>query len=489
MTDNPQPTFPPTDTQQTDNGKHAPAHSTFALLVQLWLRRQRREFKWSRVFITAYIYIVFTATVIVAFWTAGEAAERTLARLDDTTWAMIAAIIAVALLPADIIIKLTWKHDTALMDDCLRTKPISRRAWNRFIAATNLANIWNLSVPVLLAPLAFWLMPMRVALPAVAVFYAFSYVDGLAVTVFRKARGWEYKLPVALGWLFGGGIATLYTINLFRIPWGWHLAGYVLMAAGAAVTLYIYMCRLRTYNEEQRKAHRVRSLDRLSAYRMELAGLLRARRLRTTVLLMMILMPLNVYLNAWPDDDGSPPMLLMNLLYYFSIGGVSLSVAAMTFGVEANFFDCLMTKPVSVAQILHQKYRFLALINLPGLLLTLPSAWISDEFSPWQMLALWLFVAGWSNLFALVNCLHTERLDLFSSAFFNYQGTNWSPLVLVNFACIGLYVALFAFLPPQWCAIAAAMLGLLGLTIHRPVIRAIAAAFMARRYKRMEKYR
>lgn len=456
------------------------------LLLRLWLLRQRREFKWSKLFGAVYVYSFMAMGTVLSVMTSAADLGSATAKAD---WAVAAAVMAVAMIPADTMVKLFMKHDTAVMDDCLRTKPVGEATWNRFIAVTNLFNFWNFALLIILVPLSFWLMPPAVAALASVAFYAISYTDGLAVTALRKARGWEYRLPVAMGWMFWGGVLTLYAINLFRIPWAAHLAGFAVLSAVASLAVYLYMCRLHTYHEDRRRTHRVMGLGWLSVFRMEMAGILRARRLRMTVLVMLVVMPLEVYYLALLDNGSGDMALLIPLVLYMAVEGASMAMGGMMFGVEANYFDGLMTKPYAVGTMLQRKYYAFALLNAVGMTILLPLTFLTDLVGTWHLLALWLFASGAGNLTYLPTCLKSNRIDIFASAFFNYQGASWSPLGFLSLIPFAGYVACAVFLPPVWCTLVLATVGLAGLALHRRVIGTVEAAFMARRYERMESYR
>jgi hypothetical protein len=101
-----------------------------------------------------------------------------------------------------------------------------------------------------------------------------------------------------------------------------------------------------------------------------------------------------------------------------------------------------------------------------------------------------VFVAGFCNLVMFPTCLFSTRIDLFSSAFFNYQGANkgvnlYSLVILIPMVMVGV---LGAFTTPQITALVMFALGLLGFAIHRWVINRLVKAFMKRRYKRLQAY-
>ena len=159
------------------------------------------------------------------------------------------------------------------------------------------------------------------------------------------------------------------------------------------------------------------------------------------------------------------------------------------FGTEANFFQGLITKPVSIRQLLINKYYFYALLSMAGALLLVPGIWLVN-LNPWFILSGFVFVAGICSLMMFPTCLFSTRIDLFSSAFFNYQGANkginiYSLIIFLPMVLVGV---LIAFTSLQVTALVMFALGLLGVALHRWVITRLANIFMQRRYRRLEAY-
>lgn len=88
-------------------------------------------------------------------------------------------------------------------------------------------------------------------------------------------------------------------------------------------------------------------------------------------------------------------------------------------------------------------------------------------------------------------CLFSKRIDLFSSAFFNYQGASLSVNVygFVILIPIAIYLCMIFFIEnPLLIDGITAILGLIMLSLSRPIIRRVAQRFMAIKYKRMEDF-
>ena len=174
----------------------------------------------------------------------------------------------------------------------------------------------------------------------------------------------------------------------------------------------------------------------------------------------------------------------------FAVISPSMMLGQWVFGIEGNYFDGLWTKPIEIRTILFNKYWFFALLNLLPMLLVLPIIWISD-LSPWVLPVTWLFTAGVGNLTQMPTALISSRIELFQSAFFNYQGASlainmYSFIILIPLA---VYVLCMWLLPLTTALIVLAATGLVGFALHQVVIGWIARRYEQNRYKNFERYR
>jgi len=90
----------------------------------------------------------------------------------------------------------------------------------------------------------------------------------------------------------------------------------------------------------------------------------------------------------------------------------------------------------------------------------------------------------------MATCLYSSRMDLFSSAFFNYQGGNkqLNFFSFIMFIPMGIYFGAYYLLPMLYAHLLVGGLGLLGLALHRPYIHWISNIWHRRRYEIMERW-
>lgn len=452
------------------------------LLLKLWWTQKRRDFKWMRFFGEVYFFGLFLAISIIA--TVG-AKENTDANTPATTFEMVATMIAVIFIIPDFINKLVTKHDVTVMDHYLKSRPIPERDWNRFLLVTNLFNFWNWAIPLCLLPFCLLFLPWAAMLPAFLLFFAVSMVNGVAITAFRRAKGWHAKWPVPVAVFMWSVMATIYALLVGVMPWGLHVAGFLALCASAVAMFYSYLSELRRYDESQARASRAPLLRASSLFALEYTSVFRSKRLRSAVLIIPFVFVLNVYLNTLNELTFVFYIWLM-----FVVFSPSMMLGQWFFGVEGNFFDGLWTKPVDIGQILRNKFWFCALLNAVALLLVVPVVWLAG-ISPWLLVATWLFVAGLCNLSLMPTALISSRIDLFQSAFFNYQGASmainlYGMIILVPMAVFCLCAWM---LQPLVASLVLGGLGILGFALYRVVIAWIVRTYIRRRYECFERYR
>jgi hypothetical protein len=447
------------------------------LLLRLWADQQRRNFKWGKFFGGLYFFALFLIVSIVITVAVYEETGTT------TGMEAVATILAACIITPDFINKLLSKHDETVMDHYLKSKPIPERDWSRFLLFTNLVNFWNWAIPLLLFPFCVLFLPITTMLPAMLLITAVSMVGGVGITAFRRAKGWTNKWPVlaAMGlWQF---FAFLYALLAAIMPWGLHTVGFLLICAGVIAAFYNYLRDLRRYDESKAKTGRV-LLGASSLFSMEYISVLRSKRLRVGVLVSLVF----VFNSYTQSINGLNVMFYMMMMFtaYFP----SMMLGQWVFGVEANYFDGLWTKPVDLRQILINKLWFFALLNALAVLFLLPLIWMVD-LSPWLLLATWLFVVGVGNPILMPTCLISSRIELFQSAFFNYQGASMAVNLygIVALIPVAVYCVCTWLLTPLVAALSLSAAGLIGLLLEPLLIRRLSQLYEQRRYKCFERYR
>lgn len=452
------------------------------ILLRLWWLHKRRTFNKRDLIVTAYLFSVYVVT-IVGFCIAAAAMGIPVEKLYLPS-AVGVALVIVMLIP-DIIMKMTMKGDATYMDDYLKSRPIPEKSWARFLLVSNVISFWNYIIPVMLIPLFFWLLSIGEAVACLLMMIIFSYADSLFVACFRRTSDRFLHFSLISGWFIMFFSATELAVVTSFMSATAQCASMLLLALAVNAGLAAFLANEDNYDETKHKAARQHSLGRVTLFNMQFYGILRARRLRNMILLMSIIFIGEAYLTVWMGNTDES----LTVYTIFSVLMPSLVLSQWTFGVEANFFQGLMTKPVTVERLLTNCFYFYIILSAAGTVLLVPMLFVTDAVTP-LMLAASLSLAVFINLFNMPTCLFSTRLELFSKTFFNVQGANMK----VNFYALALllpgavFVGLWLLCGPTVWSVVSIVIGIASLAVHKPVIRRVANAFYKRRYERMESF-
>lgn len=476
-------------------------------LLHLWMTQKKRDFSW-RTFFVALILVIYFAVIIVALYLGLR--EQIQAQRFPFELPMLAPMLAVGIVPADLLFKLFWRRSPVEMDDYLRSRPVTQRAWSRFILMDTALGFLQWALPVMMAFVAGLFMPWWCALLTLVLAFSFSMVNALFQNAWRRAPGNQWTLPLVPGYiawfvavyaltiigfvvigLRGGDAST--PVNPTSVVWSTLCCSLLLMLLNVVtcVILNWYFTRLRNHNEEMHApvhstAH---SLGKVSVWSIEWVQLMRSKRLRISFITIAVVFLLNVYMQQMAPSMQEDFHINVNPMLLFAIAFPSIILAQWVFGIEANYFSGVWTKPWSVEGILRRKFIFFCAICVVMALLVMPAVlWMHLSVLSW--LAALLFGCGIFLQPFMATCLFSSRMDLFASAFFNYQGGNKQINVFsfVMFVPMIIYFAAYVLLPALWAHLVIALLGIVGLLLHRWYIHWIATLWFKRRYAIMERW-
>lgn len=452
------------------------------LLLRLWWLRKRRNFNKRDLFVAIYIFSVYIV-VCIGFYYGVTKTGATLKQLEAPAFA--GYILAIVMLIPDIIMKMTMKQDATFMDDYLKTKPIPKRLWSKFILTTNVLNFFNYMIPLMLLPLLILLTGVGQSLLCFVVMILLSYSNSLFVTCFRRTGDRFLRFSLIAGWFLMLAAASLSVTVLAFTTTVLLNIGMAAFAVALLAGLIAFLANEEDYDEDRHKAARLLSFGKVNLFTMQFYGVIRAKRLRNMVLLMSVIFIADAYMMLGiGNEDGS-----LTVYGILAVVMPSLVMSQWTFGVEANFFQGLMTKPVSVKNLLMNSYYFYIILSGISAVFMIPMAVISDEFPP-LLLVTSLAIAVFINLFNIPTCLFSTRLEIFGSSFFNMQGNN----LKINLYSIALLIPL-AILGGVWYLCSETVLeavgialGVISLAVHRQVINYVARVFDDRKYARLETF-
>ncbi len=462
------------------------------LLLSLKYTQWRRNFSWKKFLAVLYLVGVLLLMIVGTLFASGDLLADLLDELPPAGLAI--ALVATLALP-DFMLKMMWNTDAVMMDDFLRTKPIPSRVWNRFMAILLAADPWNLVMPMFTALVGAWLLPAGVTVLAVVAALVQTLMLSWLVADIHKAPDINHSLPLWIGavvyYLVMTGLGTILLVlavtsgmdlQLPGSPWT-ELVLFIVLDIVLTGVLYFYFCHMRAYDEHEQHANNVRSVGDVTLFSTEYLSVWRSKRFRIPMLIFTILFLLEAYM--MPGNETNHVLFYL----YFLLAWPSMFLGQWVFGIEGNYFHGLWTKPYSIEHVLLNKYKFFILLTLCMAVLLIPAIFFMG-LRPTTLLALILFLGCGQSLLMMPTCLFSTRVDLFTSAFFNYQGANMRVNIysLVIFIPLAIYAICTLALPPLWGDAVMAAIGLVALAIHRPCIRLLAQKWKDNRYKNMERY-
>ena len=162
-------------------------------LLSLRYIQWRRNFSWKKFLVVLYLAGVMLLMIVSVLFASHNLLADLLDELPQAGLAI--ALVATMALP-DFMLKMMWDTDAVVMDDFLRTKPISSRVWNRFIAILLAADPWNLVIPMFIALVGAWLLPAEVTVLAVVAALVQTLMLSWLVADIHKAPDIEHSLPL-----------------------------------------------------------------------------------------------------------------------------------------------------------------------------------------------------------------------------------------------------------------------------------------------------
>ena len=461
------------------------------LLIKLWWLQQRRNFSWKDAAVGCYIIFLFVV-IGVSFFMSFTKNGGNLTGEDMP--ATLGMGVVVGMLVPDIFMKMVMKRDITAMDDYVKSRPMSEKIWNRFLLTTNLVSFWNYVLPVLMLPVFIFLLSSAgQVIGSFLLLLAFSYINGVYITCWRKATEWMLKWPLVLGWVGMYVVLIGYLIfSSFFVAWCAFI-GMFLLASAILAGLIVYLYHLKIYNEQKRKASRFHGFKEINLFSLQYIGTMRAKRIRNMVLLITAIFLFDAYMFALMPSEASEDLMgKQAMVTLYVVGAIllpSVVLSQWTFGVEANFFQGLMTKPVKVEEMLRNSFYYYLMVSFVALLLVVPFLFMEVGVNIF-VLGGGFCLAVFINLFNLPTCLFSSRLEIFSSSMFSMQGANLKiNLYAVAFLLpLGIVIGIYYLWGEMAWACTCIALALLSLCIHKWFISKVAALFYANRYRRMEKF-
>ncbi len=165
--------------------------------------------------------------------------------------------------------------------------------------------------------------------------------------------------------MFAVLIGYMFVASFFPVYMGW--IGLFFLAGAVFTGLTAYLYHEKIYNEQKQKVSKFRGFSHVNLFSLQYIGTLRAKRVRTMVIMITAIFLFDAYLFALlpaePGQEMGDKVAMTTLYVAGAILLPSVVLSQWTFGIEANFFHGLMTKPVKVKQMLQNCFYYYMVVS------------------------------------------------------------------------------------------------------------------------------
>lgn len=450
-------------------------------ILRLMRLQRMREASKRQVFIALYLLSIY-ACYLLAF-----SNDDILHFLSGVESDMISFFLILFFMITDMMMKFFFKTDVTVMDDFMKSRPISERTWNRVLLCTNLIDVFNYFIPALLLPLLWFMCPSDRFLFSVVFTVAYSLLNGFLMMSYRRGGEWMMRWPLILAWI-GLWLVLMPFGFLFTVvsPFVLYALSLLILLLAYRLLLF-YMDKIKGYIETESRTGKVRMREGCRVNDLSHLAMWRSTRYRKGLLVLFAMFLYEVYYFGLVGNEANKYFELMVVIGLVALGSV---FSGANFSVDGNYFDAIWTKPLDPERLLRRWYYNAIICSGVFLLALLPLVFMSDVRLI-DLLVCWIMGALLLNLCFLTTSLFNKRIDLFTSAFFNYQGVNLLSLVIQSsvFVVAGIFGKILLKSYSTLLLVVLLSCSLIGFVLHKRIIRWIANRFKQKRYQLMESYR
>ena len=354
----------------------------------------------------------------------------------------------------DFVIKYMVKQSQSMQIAPYLTLPVKRTTMFNFLLIKEFTNIWNLYMFFFLIPFVFSAIPLLYGFVSAFLYLFFIYLlsigNSLLVNISNnllKRNGWFLFLPIIIvaaivGVTFipevniGDGIVKACIFILEKNIIAWMIITVVLVSLWS---VNLSMMKADVYRAMQGKkisdagsSFSLPFIDRLgkigSFINLEIKMILRSKRLKTQLYLVIFFV---FYYFFMINNPASREFYFTKILIsLFVIGGIGLIMSQFLFTSESSFFDGLMTRNLSMLDML--KGKFIFYISYSTLVLLIMTILVFDGKLDFLFLISGFFYStGFLFFLMFQNAVYNKSFfDLSESGTFNWKGTSGNMLVV-----------------------------------------------------------
>jgi len=361
----------------------------------------------------------------------------------------------------DFVIKYIGKKSQTMQIAPYLSLPIRRNTLFNFLLIKEFTNIWNLYLFFLIVPFVFRSIPAFYGFSGVILYLLFFYLlcigSSLLVNIANNLlnrSGWYLFLPIIVvaaiigvtfipGVNIQEGIVKTCEFILEKNIIAWVI---VLIVAGALWILNLSMMKVEVYKVMQGKkiteagaSFNLPFLDRLGRIgtfiNLEMKMILRSKRLKQQLYMIIFFI---VYYFFMINVPGIKENYFFQIFFtMFVIGGVGLIMSQYLFTSESSFFDGLMTRNISMFDILKGKYIFYISYSVM-MLLVLSILIFTGHLDFLFLISVFFYTTGVLLFLMFQNAVYNKSFfDHSESGLFNWKGTSGNMLIVTM---LGMFV-------------------------------------------------
>lgn len=220
-----------------------------------------------------------------------------------------------------------------------------------------------------------------------------------------------------------------------------------------------------------------------SLIQLEIKMIMRNSRPKTMLIMSFVFLLYGFMIYANEMWYGNP--LFIMGVGVFLTGFLMMNHGQFMFSWESSYFDFLLTRSLSLKEVLFAKYWLFAAAVCFSFIITLPYAFFNTNIAFYNIAATLYNIGVNILLLMYISTLNKKRIDLTKSAFFNYEGASVSQFLLI-FPFLGFPVVIVYLFGLYDYAIGGVLFlgfaGVSGIVFKDKIIRAIAALLLKRKY-------
>ena len=354
----------------------------------------------------------------------------------------------------DFLIKYISKEGQTIQIAPYLTIPVKRNTLFNFMLIKEFTNIWNLYLLFLIIPFAFRSIPAFYGFSGVFLFLLFIYIlcigSSLLVNIANNLlnrNGWFLFVPViivaaivGITFIPGANIqdsivkACEYILEKNIVAWA-----IVLLVAGVLWITNRSMMNVEVYKAMQGKkvteagtSLSLPFLDRLGKMgtfiNLEIKMIMRSKRLKRQ--LYMIVFFIFYYFVIINNPVFKDRFFYMLFFTMFVLGAIGIMMSQFLFTSESSFFDGLMTRNLSMLDILKGKYVFYASYSAVVLLIMMISVF-TGQLDFLFLISVFFYSIGFLFFLMFQNAVYNKSyLDLSETGMFNWKGTSGNMMIM-----------------------------------------------------------